>query len=111
LRIAGTHFQSVLGERDRNGDLPDVTATFERLWTELESAFRHLRQTMITGHLLFVPRPAMRAANVTRLNRLRDAAFEHLSSIDRLVVLCRELEAFTAEPAAPADPEIRPQAR
>lgn len=98
LRIAGNHLQSVLGERDRNSDLPDVTVGFERLWTELESAFRHLRQTMTAGHQMFDPLPVTRAANVTRLNRLRDAAFEHLNSIDRLSELCQKLEAFTAGP-------------
>ncbi|MBM2621095.1 hypothetical protein JIG36_36905 [Actinoplanes sp. LDG1-06] len=92
LRILGTHLQNLLDERDRNGDPIDESADFARLWIDLESALAHQRQIMATAHELFRTRPAVTVRNVTRANRLRDAAIEHLRGIDRLLELCEAVE-------------------
>ncbi|HEY0536098.1 MAG TPA: hypothetical protein VGD29_31320 [Actinoplanes sp.] len=91
LRILGDHLQSLLVERDRDGDLTAETTDFARLWLELESALASQRQIMATGHDLFGRAPALSARGQWP-DRLREVAFEHVRTIDRLRELCQELE-------------------
>jgi hypothetical protein len=110
LRIEGNHLRTLLGERVRSGEPTTESARFERIWNELESALRHQRQIMTTGHQELgrgVPNP-------NRVTRLRDAAIVHLHSVDHLLQLCRELEAFATPPPplppGPAGNDLRPPA-
>jgi len=93
LRIDGNQFRALLGERVRNGEPTAEPARFERLWTDLEAALRHQRQTMAAGYQEF----ARGAPTANRATRLRDAAISHLHSVDHLLQLCAELEAFATE--------------
>ncbi|WP_229074633.1 hypothetical protein [Actinoplanes sp. DH11] len=90
LRIDGNHLRALLGERVRNGEPTAESARFERVWNELESALRHQRQLMTIGHQEL----SRGAPTPNRAARLRDAAIVHLHSVDHLLQLCGELEAF-----------------
>jgi hypothetical protein len=92
LRFLGKHLQTLLIERDRDGDLTIETTRFAQLWSDLESALATQRQIMATGTELFGQRPALAARGVVRADRLRDVALEHVRSIDRVKELCQELE-------------------
>ncbi|MFI6070546.1 hypothetical protein ACIA5C_03025 [Actinoplanes sp. NPDC051343] len=91
LRILGNHLQSLLVERDRDGDLTAETTGFAELWLDLESALASQRQIMAIGHDLF-GRSKTLSARGQWSDRLREVAFEHVRSIDRLLELCQELE-------------------
>ncbi|MCA2215726.1 hypothetical protein [Jidongwangia harbinensis] len=93
LRIDGNQLRALFGERVRNGERTAEQARFERLWNDLEAALRHQRQTMAAGCQEFAQGPP----TTDRANRLRDAAINHLHSVDHLVQLCAELEAFTTQ--------------
>ncbi|MBB2940794.1 hypothetical protein FB565_000498 [Actinoplanes lutulentus] len=93
LRIDGNHLRALLSERVRNGEPTVESARFERIWNELESALRHQRQIMSTGHQEL----ARGVPNANRATRLRNAAIVHLHSVDHLLQLCGELEAFATE--------------
>jgi hypothetical protein len=102
LRIVGTHLQSLLIERDRNGALTTETTNFAQVWIELESELAQQKQIMANGHGLLGNRPAVYAEDVNGANRLRDLAIEHLHGIDRLVGVCNKLEAYaTGSDAVP----------
>ncbi|HLL69232.1 MAG TPA: hypothetical protein VK453_26490 [Micromonosporaceae bacterium] len=93
VRFYGNNLRALLRERVRNGEPTAEPARFERLWNDLESALRRQRQTMTAGYQEF----AGGAPTVNRANRLRDAAISHLHSVDHLLHLCAELEAFANE--------------
>jgi hypothetical protein len=92
LRILGGHLQTLLLERDRDGDLTEETTRFAVLWLDLESALAAQRQVMILGQSLFGQQPAVHPRSVAKADRLRDVAVEHVRTIDRLTELCQELE-------------------
>ncbi|GIF37978.1 hypothetical protein [Actinoplanes xinjiangensis] len=92
LRILGSHLQTLLLERDRDGDLTEETTRFARLWLDLESALAAQHQIMTIGQNLFGQQPALYPRSVAKADRLRDVAVEHVRTIDRLTELCRELE-------------------
>lgn len=91
LRILGNHLQSLLVERDRDGDLTEETTGFAQRWLELESVLASQRQIMATGHDLFGRAPALTISDQWP-DRLREVAIEHVRTIDRLRELCQELE-------------------
>ncbi|WP_436524798.1 hypothetical protein [Actinoplanes sp. HUAS TT8] len=94
LRIDGNQLRALFGEIVRNGEQTTQAAQFERLWNDIEAALRHHRQTMAAGYQEFA-RGGVPTAN--RATRLRNAAIHHLHSIDHLLQLCAELQAFASE--------------
>jgi hypothetical protein len=92
LRILGDYLQSLLVERDRNGDFARERTEFAKLAITLDAALDHQRQIMTNGHALFGTRLA--ADGGSSANKLRDVALEHVRSIDRLLELCDELETY-----------------
>lgn len=93
VRFDGNQLRALLGERVRNGEPAAGPTRFERLWNDLESALRHQRQTMAAGYQEF----ARGAPTANRATRLRNAAINHLHSVDHVLQLCAELEKFAHE--------------
>ncbi|SDT65288.1 hypothetical protein [Actinoplanes derwentensis] len=94
LRIEGNQLRVLLSERVNNGEQTSERLRFERLWHNLESALRHQKVTMAAGYQEF----ARGVPTAHRAVRLRDAALNHLRSVDQLQRYCAELAAF-ATPA------------
>lgn len=91
LRIEGNQLRALLGERVHNGEPTSEQVRFEKLWHNLESALRHHKATMSAGYQEF----ARGTPTANRAVRLRDAALNHLRSIDQLQRYCAELAEFS----------------
>jgi hypothetical protein len=94
VRILSVHLQSLLTDRDRNGDYIAEVRRFAELSTDLETAMRRQHEVMERGHHVFATSPPLNAHDAERTEPLRTAAFEHLTAMSRVMTCCRELEHY-----------------